>query len=92
MERNINAFQQLFDLNDPEVISLLNQIDALYSQLMGIVLKKRYGVEAHVLDETHIEIDGVVMDDNAFGQWLFEKQLQEEEADLNNDDINWEKA
>ena len=61
-------------------------------QVVIVVLKKRYGVEAHVLDETHIEIDGVVMDDNAFGQWLFEKQLKEEESDLNDDNINWEKA
>lgn len=91
MEKNINAFEQLFDLNDPDIIEVLDQIDELYNKLMNLALKKKYGVEAKVIDENHIEIDGVVMDDMAFGNWLFEKEMMNDNA-LNDDDIEWGKA
>ena len=90
MEKNINAFEQLFDLNDPDIIEVLDEIDKLYDKLMNLALKKKYGVEAKVIDENHIEIDGVVMDDMAFGNWLFEKQMMDD--DVFNDDTEWGKA
>lgn len=91
MEKNINAFEQLFDLNDPDIIEVLDEIDKLYNKLMNLALKKKYGVEAKVIDENHIEIDGVVMDDMAFGNWLFEKEMMNDNT-LNDDDIEWGKA
>lgn len=91
MEKNINAFEQLFDLNDPDIIEVLDEIDKLYDKLMNLALKKKYGVEAKVIDENHIEIDGVVMDDMAFGNWLFEKQMMDDDV-FNDDDTEWGKA
>lgn len=91
MEKNINAFEQLFDLNDPEIIEVLDQIDKLYNKLMTLALRKKYGVEAKVIDENHIEIDGVVMDDMTFGNWLFEKEMTNDNT-LSDEDIEWGKA
>lgn len=61
--------------DDLKIEELSNQIADCYNKIMLIMLHKMYGVTAELIDDEHICVDGVVMDDEEFADWLIEKEI-----------------
>lgn len=61
--------------DDLKIEELSNQIADCYNKIMLIMLHKMYGVTAELIDDEHISVDGVVMDDEEFANWLIEKEI-----------------
>ena len=63
--------QALFK-DDPEVKQVMKEMEALEERLFKIVMKKKFNVDAGFLpnDEEHIVIDGVILNDEEFIDWL----------------------
>lgn len=61
--------------DDPEVIQIAKEMDALEERLFKIVMKKKFGVDASFLpdDNEHVLIDGVLYNDEEFVQWLIDQ-------------------
>ena len=58
--------------DDPEVKQVMKEMEALEERLFKIVMKKKFNVDAGFLpnDEEHIVIDGVILNDEEFIDWL----------------------
>ena len=89
MKKEDNNIFNLFvgPCDDQEIMDILLEIDNAYNKLFIVSMRKRYNVEAMVIDENHISIDGVVMDDDTFVHWLMDhddsirQQIEEEEGE-----------
>ena len=69
------------DDNDPELDRLLNEMAKAYNNLIIYMIHKDLDVEVEMLDDEHIVIDGEVMDQEQFQDWLDINYPLEEEWD-----------
>ena len=82
-------------IDDPEISSILDQIRQLENKLFTITMRKRYNVDAQIISEDEISIDGVVYNGDEYFDWLVEhdeylrKQLEQDEEE---DDTIWGQA
>ena len=70
--------------DDPEVIQIAKEMDALEERLFKVVMKKKFGVDAGFLpnDPDHIVIDGIIMDDQQFIDWLIDNGAIEDDEEV----------
>jgi len=70
--------------DDPEVIQIAKEMDALEERLFKVVMKKKFGVDAGFLpnDNEHIVIDGVIMNDEEFLNWLIDQGAIESDEEV----------
>lgn len=70
--------------DDPEVIQIAKEMDALEERLFKVVMKKKFGVDAGFLpdDNEHIVIDGVIMNDEEFVDWLIDQGAIETDEEV----------
>lgn len=69
---NDDVLQMFQGTKDPEVDALLKQLDVIYNKLFSLAMKNEYGADASVVDDNHIMIDGELLDDEGFLNWLIE--------------------
>lgn len=70
--------------NDPELDKLLDKCAEAYNNLMIYVIKKDLGLDLKIIDDTHVSIDGEVMDEYEFQDWL-DLNYPEQEEDFEDD-------
>ena len=70
--------------DDPEVIQIMKEMNLLEERLFKIVMKKKFGVDAGFLpnDEDHIVIDGVIMNNEEFVEWLIDNGAIESDEEV----------
>ena len=54
----------------------MDQIQDCYDKIMLITLHKMYGVKAELVGDDKISIDGQVMDEQQFTDWLYDKEVE----------------
>lgn len=70
--------------DDPEVIQIAKEMDALEERLFKVVMKKKFGVDAGFLpdDNDHVVIDGVIMNNEEFIEWLIDQGAIESDEEV----------
>ena len=69
-------------MDDPEINALVQELDSIYEKLLIKIFEKKYNVELKVIDDTRVSIDGEVLDDEGFLNWLIDHSaLSESDLD-----------
>ena len=63
-------YSKLDNEQDPELQEILDSLYDAYDKLMVYLIHKQTGCKVEIVDDEHISIDGVVMDEYQFQDWL----------------------
>lgn len=74
------GFEEIYNIleddgqEDPVLDKLYDDLYNTYNKITLHLIRKKYHVEAELVDDEHISIDGEVMDADEFAEWIMFKE------------------